>query len=211
MDHHLHKLRRAPLNPFFSLQSVRALQPVLDERVDALLARLRNDGLHRRELNILYPFSAFTNDVINSYAFARSDDLLSDPTYGRLVTDHLLVGTHHGKTIQHLPLLLPLIVALLTALGSLVVVVPAEAAPAAPVHVRLRTAVQQLPVARERPAGYARTKFKLWVDADGDCHDTRDEVLAAESTKPVNASAAIWWRSASSTSATVFPSVSACG
>ncbi|KAK0749537.1 cytochrome P450 CYP542B3 [Schizothecium vesticola] len=118
VDHHLHKLRRAPLNPFFSLQSVRALQPVLDERVDALLARLRDDGLHHRELNILYPFSAFTNDVINSYAFARSDDLLSDPTYGRLVTDHLLVGTHHGKTIQHLPLLLPLIVALPARISS---------------------------------------------------------------------------------------------
>ena len=78
-----------------------------------------------------------------------------------------------------------LLVTLLSALGTLAVVAPADAA--APVHVQLRTAIQQLPVARERPAGYARTKFKLWVDADGDCRDTRDEVLAAESRTAVNA------------------------
>lgn len=120
IDHHLHKLRRAPLNPFFSLQSVRALQPVLDARVSALLARLR---LHPpgRDLNILYPFSAFTNDVINLYAFSRSDDLLSLPDYGRPVTDHLLTGTHHGKTIQHLPLLLPFIVALPSRISSAII------------------------------------------------------------------------------------------
>jgi hypothetical protein len=54
-------------------------------------------------------------------------------------------------------------------------------AQAATVTVRLRAAVKQLPVASETPAGYARIKYRLWVDANGDCQDTRDEILVAES------------------------------
>jgi Protein of unknown function (DUF1524)/Excalibur calcium-binding domain len=78
------------------------------------------------------------------------------------------------------------VVTLLVVLGGLVAVTPAEAASTAAVHVRLRTAIARLPVAPERSTGYARTKFNLWVDADGDCHDTRDEVLAAETRARVN-------------------------
>jgi hypothetical protein len=54
------------------------------------------------------------------------------------------------------------------------------------VNVDLRAAVSSLPVAKETPNGYAREKYRLWIDADGDCQDTRDEVLAAESRTPVS-------------------------
>ncbi|POR36854.1 Trichodiene oxygenase [Tolypocladium paradoxum] len=89
IDHNLHKLRRSALNPFFSTQSVRNLQPVLEERVNALLNAL---------MSILQRLA----DVINEYAFARSDRLIEKPDFGREVTDNLLTGTHMGMFIKHM-------------------------------------------------------------------------------------------------------------
>ncbi|MFB8084995.1 HNH endonuclease family protein [Streptomyces sp. NPDC055992] len=44
----------------------------------------------------------------------------------------------------------------------------------------LADALRALPVADEERAGYERTKFKHWVDADKDGCNTRNEVLLAE-------------------------------
>ncbi|MFF2184563.1 HNH endonuclease family protein [Streptomyces sp. NPDC058155] len=61
---------------------------------------------------------------------------------------------------------------------------PASAAPesipvAAPMS--LAEGISALPVADESRTGYARTKFKHWVDEDKDSCNTRMEVLIAES------------------------------
>ncbi|MEP9363417.1 DUF1524 domain-containing protein [Nocardioides sp. CN2-186] len=88
---------------------------------------------------------------------------------------------------------MPRLVAAATALAAVAAAVAAAltvaAAPSsaaaspgrATVSKSLAAAVRGLPVSSESAAGYDRDLFRHWVDADGDCRDTRDEVLAAES------------------------------
>ena len=62
-----HKARRAALNRFFSSASVRRLQPIIAERVQTLMQRLRgfkdvkgDDGVIKAH----YAFAAFTNGTL---------------------------------------------------------------------------------------------------------------------------------------------------
>ena len=41
IDHNLHRIRRAAASPYFSAASVRRLQPVIEEKVQECLERLR--------------------------------------------------------------------------------------------------------------------------------------------------------------------------
>ncbi|WP_406346894.1 HNH endonuclease family protein [Streptomyces sp. NBC_00648] len=79
-----------------------------------------------------------------------------------------------------------LAVTTLTALAALLTPATATGAPAraaAPgdtVTLAVREALASLPVQDEDRAGYVRTKFRHWVDADKDGCTTRQEVLKAE-------------------------------
>ena len=67
--HDQHKARRAALNRFFSMASVRRLQPVIAEKVDTLLQRIRGFKDVKGDSGVIkvdYAYAAFTNGNIQS-------------------------------------------------------------------------------------------------------------------------------------------------
>ncbi|KAH9219468.1 cytochrome P450 monooxygenase [Leptodontidium sp. 2 PMI_412] len=103
--HDLHRKRRAALNPFFSQQSARRLLPLLQERIDVLVAKLEELKDTGKVVNLLHAFSAFSNDVISQYLFGTSEHRLEaedfDPSY------HTKILGAAGSTVvvKHFPII----------------------------------------------------------------------------------------------------------
>jgi hypothetical protein len=66
VDHDKHHARSAPLNPFFSVQSVRRLQPMVEERVHVCLERMRGLRTTGQLMNVVIVTSAFSNGMFYS-------------------------------------------------------------------------------------------------------------------------------------------------
>ncbi|KAF2261425.1 cytochrome P450 [Lojkania enalia] len=86
-EHALHRHRRGALNSFFSMQNVRKLLPVVEERVEALVRRLRSLGEQGEIVAMAYAYSAFTNDVVMQYCFGRSDHHIEAPGFDPVYHD----------------------------------------------------------------------------------------------------------------------------
>ncbi|SPQ21598.1 081fbd33-2ec6-4db0-aec7-cd1a12f98c00 [Thermothielavioides terrestris] len=81
VDHDVHRRRRNAVNAFFSNNSIRRMEPILQERLRTLLRRIRS-GEPGKALEMHPVFRACTNDVITTYAFGRSLGLLDRADFG---------------------------------------------------------------------------------------------------------------------------------
>ncbi|KAI0838618.1 cytochrome P450 [Hypoxylon sp. FL0890] len=75
-DHDLHRKRRAVLNPFFSQQNVRRLEPVINDTLANLFYRMNGWADTGAPVRMNVAFRAATKDIIQAYAFGEGDKCL---------------------------------------------------------------------------------------------------------------------------------------
>lgn len=77
----IHRLRRGPLNPFFSKVSIRRLEPLIQEKVEQLCVGLRNHMQRKATVNVGAAFYALSLDTISAYSFGTSWHCLESPDF----------------------------------------------------------------------------------------------------------------------------------
>ncbi|KAI2848230.1 hypothetical protein CBS147343_5440 [Aspergillus niger] len=77
IDAGMHKERRRLLNPFFSRAGVFKLEPIIHDKVDILINKIRRlENSHN--INVYDAFRCLTTEVIMEFAFARSASMLEE-------------------------------------------------------------------------------------------------------------------------------------
>lgn len=79
VDHGLHRSRRGYMNPYFSKRSITAMEPLIHERITALLGRFDGALREGKRISLDKAFSAMTADIITQRFFGFHYDYLSVP------------------------------------------------------------------------------------------------------------------------------------
>ena len=103
IPHDLHKMRRAPLNPFFSKRSVTAYASLIQASIDKLCARLEEFHTRQSPLNLRLAFSALTADVISWYSYGRSYDMLEKPDFNPELYGNLKANGELALFLRYYP------------------------------------------------------------------------------------------------------------
>jgi cytochrome P450 len=69
IDHQHHRLRRAPLNPFFSKQSILRLEPTISSMVEKLCSRIDEFKRSGQPMPLKLAYACLSTDIVHLYAF----------------------------------------------------------------------------------------------------------------------------------------------
>ena len=88
-DHDLHAHRRNAVSPYFSMQSIRALEPRITAVVQQMMDRLHNAYNSGSVVNLYHLFAGYALDIITEYAFGKegSMNFMSNPDFGKYWSD----------------------------------------------------------------------------------------------------------------------------
>ncbi len=115
--HELHRARRSALNPFFSKQNVRRLEPVLQRCLHKVLGRLDGNVKSGKPIAMDLLYSATTSDIISDYCFGESYDNLDKED----LNQHFFSAFHEAGKGYHFACWNPWLVPTMTALPQNIV------------------------------------------------------------------------------------------
>lgn len=107
ISHDEHRIKRAPLNQFFSKRSVDKLEPMIVSKVEQLCTRLRGFRETKQPVNLRHAFAALTMDVVTEYAFANSYNCLEDPDFAPVWPEAIDSISEQSHINKQFPWLLP--------------------------------------------------------------------------------------------------------
>lgn len=108
IDHHLHRIRRGALAPFFSRASVQKLETVVQSVVDKLVVRLQQVRGSGAIVNLPHLYASLTGDIIGQYALATSYNLLDGPDFSPHWHQSWMQLTSNCHLLNHFGWLTPL-------------------------------------------------------------------------------------------------------
>ncbi|KAL4749035.1 hypothetical protein BDW72DRAFT_195277 [Aspergillus terricola var. indicus] len=101
VSHELHRLRRKPLDPFFSRMGIDRLEPLIIEEAKLLNDRLQSYSGSGRILRLVHIFSAFAGDVITQICSEGGPVMMQKPEFGKDWDHLILVGTQRLPLLTH--------------------------------------------------------------------------------------------------------------
>lgn len=106
VNHEHHRLRRAPLSPFFSKRSVANLEPMIRGRVERMAERLTDAQKDGSVVNLGHMYAALTMDIITEYSYAKSYNCLDAPDFMRQWPDTIDAVSRASHLNKQFPWLL---------------------------------------------------------------------------------------------------------
>ena len=89
VGHKVHRRRRAAFSNFFSKASVRRLQPVIQSLIDVLCEKLLERMDTEVPVDMVYAYSALTQDVITEYCFSNPRNVLEMEDFSPMYYDYV--------------------------------------------------------------------------------------------------------------------------
>ncbi|GJC84772.1 cytochrome P450 monooxygenase sdnE [Colletotrichum liriopes] len=107
--HEAHRLRRSAIAPFFSKARVRKLEPMIQERANAVLGRLKGFAATGEVMRLDHALTAYATDIITNYAFGLCHDRVNAPDFDAGFHSACLSGCQQVFLSRQFPFLMDIV------------------------------------------------------------------------------------------------------